>query len=169
MTGKKILFILLLVVFCVTAAHNLGLFKGSIEDSTEAGRNIMPKLRLDLLERERPAYSGVKRDIFSLSTSLRQKATAIIEAPEPLPLTEGAPLQPSEIEVFASKASYIGLLDKKNERTVFINIDNGVLTVKKGDVIGARFRVEDITENKLFLKDSTTGDEASITFSTASN
>lgn len=167
MQGKKVLFIALFSLFIGIAAYDLGLFgtlSGQEPAIARGGQQRMPRLMLDLLEKQRPGYTGVKRDIFSFP---RPKVAAVAKPPEPppaeaMPVAPPAPPPPTELQTFASQASYMGGLSKQAAKTVFIISGNEVLAVKKGDVIGARFMVEEITDDLLLLRDNSTGEEARI-------
>lgn len=167
MQDKKVLLIALFTILTAVAAYAPSFLGGHSSGTGAAGvsdREKTPRLMLDLLEKERPEYKGVKRDIFSFP---RPKASVVARPPAPPPVEAAPdlpppPPPPTELQTFASQASYIGVLSKQAGRTVFINSGSEVLTVRKGDVIGARFTVEDITDSMLVLKDGSTGEEASI-------
>lgn len=166
--GKKALLTLLLAVLAGVAVYDMGLFSQPLGEggAKEPGSERAPQLRLDLLDKEVKPYNGVKRDIFTIQKptprvvvmpKVPESAPVVVEpvAPPPAP-------PPSELQVFISQAHYIGLLDRQGGRTVFINSGKDVITVKKGDVIGARFMVEEINDSELILKDSATGEDARI-------
>lgn len=137
------------------------------------------KLRLDLLDRERPVYAGIKRNIFS-PIKLASDKPVVKKAVEPKPVPAAAPpsspkplfpptppepvvVASTALQQFTAAVSFVGFLEKEKDRTVFLSRDDDIFLVKAGDLIDGRFRVAEITETTLKLTDVASNDVSTIT------
>ncbi len=125
----------------------------------------VPELRLDLLDRPAPDYTGVKKDIFRPLKAPVARA-AVKKAPEPVAPAVAAPPPPPPpptlLEKFVSSLKFLGFLEKKRDKTIFLGSGEDVFLARSGDIIGARFRVTGITDTALRLTDEVTGEEATL-------
>lgn len=166
---KKIL-IILVSVWIGILAYYMGIFGGTeVAPVKKRARvaavlNEVPELRLDLLDRPKAAYKGIKKNIFSPLKVRKPKPPKIepVEKPLPLPEPEKPVVKPppSPLQVFMSRVRFIGFVEKGKERTVFLNRGEDVFLVKAGDLIDSRFRVAEITDTMLRLSDELSGEAA---------
>jgi hypothetical protein len=169
--GTKIL-ILLLVIWVAVLAYNRDIFKGTPVMPERVGPGTIaqallediPELRLDLLDRPKTSYKGIKKNIFSplRFPKPKPKPKPPEPPPEPEPVVAKPPPPPSPLEVFTSKVRFIGFLEKKKDKTVFLNRGEDVFLVKRGDIIDGRFRVAEITDTLLRLNDEVNGEVGTV-------
>jgi hypothetical protein len=128
------------------------------------------KLRLELLDREMPRFSGFKRNIFRPVFSNEMKLSSIplkplkpvlpVAPPPPPPPVEKTPAQIAMEEV--GQFAFLGYLQKDNRRTVFLTKNNEIVLVKKGDRIVGKYEVADISENMLRITLAPGGEQVDI-------
>lgn len=134
-------------------------------------------LRLDLLNREKPVFSGYRRNIFkpvfvNELAAMKQRATANLPTfsqPVQLPATAqpavGANAVTEPIRELA-RFTFLGFISKNAVKTIFLakeqekDKDREILLVKKGDNFGGgRFEAMALTEQALTIRIIDTGDE----------
>ena len=127
------------------------------------------RLKISLLDTERAAFKGYRRNIFKPvfideMKITRQQAVAI--KPPPLPPKMVAPpvapviLKP-EIAPLA-RFTFLGFLKKGSVKTIFLAKDKDILLVKKGDKIAGRYEATEISDQALTLMVTDTGDKIVI-------
>jgi hypothetical protein len=176
--NKKIL-ILLLVIWVGILAYHSGIFVGTPVMPKRAGPGPtvlsvledLPELRLELLDRPRPGYRGIKKNIFSplkvhVPKPPPKPPKKSPPKPPPVVVKPPPPPPPSPLEVFTSKVKFIGFLEKEKDKTVFLNKGEDVFLVKSGDIIDDRFRVAEITDTVLRFNDEVNGDTATLDLET---
>lgn len=178
MDKKKAIFTILLIIFIVVLVYDAGITGRDTAARPEKEKNSdMPSLNIDLLNRAPLEYPGVKRDIFSPPVFKYSKITpvnkptllpqaaisqpAIITQPV-LPQPAPPPPEPSALQMFASQAKFMGFLEKSDTRTAFILKGPDILTMKKGDIIERRFKVESVSAGEIFITDSLSGEQTRI-------
>ncbi len=161
MDGKKRLLIILAVIWAGVILYDLKpSWNKPASTGAARGAALAPKLRLDLLNKPRPRYKGVVKDIFSPVKTTFAKPN--IEMPPPPAIAPAPPPPPSALKIFASEAKFIGFVEKGENRTVFLSRGPDVFLVKKGDVIDGRIRVTDITDKLMTLTDEAGAEQATI-------
>ena len=144
-------------------------------------------LRLDLLNRELPAFTGYRRNIFKpIFTDevkvMKSRAAAVKPvvvppiAPEPKKTTADAGpsvlLIPETPQQALAKFTFLGFISKDNDKTIFLvkegdktkdkNQEREILYVKKGDMFASRYEAIELTEQALTILVTDTGDEIEI-------
>jgi hypothetical protein len=153
--NKKIL-ILLLVIWVGILAYHSGIFVGTPVMPKRAGPGPtvlsvledLPELRLELLDRPRPGYRGIKKNIFS-------PLKVHVPKPPPKPPKKSPPKPPPVV-----------VKPPEKDKTVFLNKGEDVFLVKSGDIIDDRFRVAEITDTVLRFNDEVNGDTATLDLET---
>lgn len=133
------------------------------------------KLRLDLLDRGAPRFSGFRRNIFQPIFS--SKATGQIAMkpvlpvpPPPAPTPPALPPPPppppptpgEQAMQEVAKFTFLGFLQKDNRKTIFLSKDNEIILVKKGDKIAGKYEVATITDDALTINLLSGGDQIVI-------
>jgi hypothetical protein len=180
MNRQKTALALLLVVFAVALAYSFlgrpkqkraGSLKYAPGTSAESYRTQRggedTRVRLDLLDRDHPRFSGFRRNIFRSIFYEPVKTVAVpksipvpVVPPPPPPPVEKTPAQIAMEEV--GQFAFLGYLQKDNLRTVFLTKNNQIFLVKKGDKIAGRYEVADITENMLTISLAQGGEQVVI-------
>lgn len=127
-------------------------------------------LRLDLLKREQGVFKGYRRNLFKPifvdELKLMQTKAAALKPVKPPPLPPKPPSPPPQVVPAPSEAEerakrnrqelgkfvFKGFLSKDNQKTIFLQKDNAILLVKKGDIIEKHFKVTSITDQALTLR-----------------
>ena len=158
----------LVIVWVVIIAYNFWPLNGSDPDGDVPGRGIiagklsegtgavLPELRLELLEESPPAYTGIKRDIFS---------PVKVYVPKPPPkIVRPAPVKkpPSPIKTFVSRTKFAGFVEQGAVLTVFLSRGDDIFLIKEGDLVDGRFHVVSISPRVLRFEDSSTHEVATI-------
>ena len=182
MNRQKMVLALLLAVFAISLAYSfmrrpqqrsvekLKYTPGMSVDSYRAinkGQDDK-KLRLELLDRDMPRFSGFHRNIFRPVFSNEIKSASIPlkpinpapPAPPPLPPVEKTPAQIAMEEV--GQFAFLGYLQKENRRTVFLTKNSEIILVKKGDKIVGKYEVANITENMMTITLAPEGEQVAI-------
>lgn len=136
-------------------------------------------LRLDLLNREQPPFTGYRRDLFKPVFS-DEKAVAAQKSPsvsgprltKPLQPPVQQPAQPPAVPVpetprqELARFTFLGFMSKDAVKTIFLvkekenNKERDILLVKRGDVFSnGRFEAIGLTEQALTIRVTDTGDE----------
>jgi hypothetical protein len=126
------------------------------------------QLRLELLDREMPRFTGFRRNIFRPVFSSEMKRASIPlkplkpspPPPPPPPPVEKTPAQIAMEDV--GQFAFLGYLQKENRRTVFLTKNNEILLVKKGDKIAGKYEVADISENMMTIALTPGGEQVAI-------
>ena len=114
------------------------------------------KLRLDLLDREPPRFSGFRRNLFRPIFPEIMKLPPIAARPVlPLPAPPPPPPPPKTPAQLAmedmSRYTFLGYLQKGNRKTIFLTRDNEIILVKKGDKIAGKYEVATISDEALTI------------------
>jgi hypothetical protein len=173
---KKIL-ILLLVIWAGLLAYYSGIFEGTTVKpgvkragpgtTAQVQLEGLPELRLDLLDRPKPDYKGIKKNIFRpLKVYIPKPPPKPVEKPPTEPPPVVAPPPPSPLRVFTSRVKFVGFLEKGKDKTVFLNRGEEVFIVKRGDIIDNRFRVSEVTDTVLRFNDEVSGETSILNLET---
>jgi hypothetical protein len=127
-------------------------------------------LRLDLLEREKPSFTGYRRNIFKPVFSdetriMKQQAAPSrpVAPPRPVPPPVPVPSAPSPTpRSELARFTFLGFLNKDGRRTVFLAKDRDIILVKQGDRFAGRYEATSITGQALTIKVTDTGEEIVI-------
>jgi len=136
-----------------------------------APRSADNVLRLDLLDREQPAFKGYQRNIFKPVfvdelKQMKQMASAVKPAlPPAAPLVSGPPVpppppQPPRREL--ARFTFLGFLKKDNNKTIFLAKDKDIVLVKQGDLLAGGYEAASITDQALTILVKDTGEEIVI-------
>lgn len=132
------------------------------------------KVRLDLLERQRPLFTGFRRNIFkplfapeaAVSrpapkiptgpiTSLippppapKSPGPPVMQAPPPPPLPPPVPMPRPDLARF----TFMGFLQKDNQKTIFLSKDKEIFVIKKGDKLAGKYEAANITDEALTIR-----------------
>jgi hypothetical protein len=174
MSRQKMVLALLLVIFAISVAYSLlrrpqqrtldklkytpGVKADSarITDRSLDGR----KLRLDLLDRELPRFSGFHRNIFRpiFSDEMHLPSVAakhVLPVSPPQPVIAPPPVVKSPAQVAmedVGRFTFLGYLQKGNRRTIFLTKDNEIILLRKGDKISGKYEVAAISEEVMTIK-----------------
>jgi len=151
---------LLALVWAALLAYNFGLFGGDktgggggarLKRSRQAAAaKAFPVLMLEKLNMKRPAYKKVRKDIFTPFS--QASAMPVVPAmPTGAPLPAAALTDP--LARLATELSFIGFIEKNDEKTVFLAKGEDVLLVKEGASIAGVARVLEITDRRMLLGD----------------
>ncbi len=127
------------------------------ETAPAAKASALPRLKTELLQRETPAYTPERQNIFGTPPPP--------PPPPPAPVTAAAqpaapppPPAPDPFQGEAAGLRYVGYLDARPRLTGFIMQGTDLYTVEAGATIAGRFRVQTITEDAALLS-SLSGDK----------
>jgi hypothetical protein len=184
MNRQKLALVILLAIFAVAIASSflrqprqktvekLKYTTGMAADVSRAAGKVSyeKKLRLDLLDKDLPPFSGFKRNIFRplfpaemkpslLSMKLGKPALPIPPPRPPLPPpVELTPAQKAMEDV--AQFTFLGFLQKENHRKIiFLSRDNEIILVRKGDIIAGKYEVASITDEALSINLLATGEQ----------
>jgi len=128
------------------------------------------RLRLDLLDKEQPRFSGFKRNIFRPIFTIEVKAPLLpLNAgkpvlpvpppppPPPPPYVEPSPAQKAMEEV--GRFKFLGFLQKENRKIIFLSRENEIILVRNGDKIAGKYEVVSITDAALTIKIFANGEQ----------
>ena len=173
MSRKKMVLVLLLVVFAIAVGYSflrwprqrtldkLKYMPGVKSDSARIPARSQDgnRLRLDLLDRELPRFSGFHRNIFRPIFSEAINLPPVIArpvlpvapppAPAPLPVVK-TPAQIAMEEV--GRFTFLGYLQKGDRKTIFLSRDNEIILLRKGDKIAGKYEVVAVSEEALTIK-----------------
>jgi hypothetical protein len=138
--------------------------------SSVEGPTDQRRVRLDILARRVEAFSEPKRDIFRLL----QPRPVLPAVPPPLPMITVAPpvvrtpivmSTPSPVRV--PSFTLLGFLQKEEERTVFLSLNNHIFIVKKGTRFGnnKEFIAEKMTKKKLVIRQDRVSEAITVSLS----
>lgn len=128
------------------------------------------KLRIDLLDKDQPRFSGFKRNIFRPIFTVEMKSSLyplnavkpVLPLPPPPPsppppYIEPAPAQKAMEDV--ARYTFLGYLQKGNRKIIFLSRDNELTLVRKGDKIAGKYEVATITDEALTINLLATGEQ----------
>jgi len=133
------------------------------------------RLRLDLLDKDQPRFSGFQRNIFRPIFSVAMKAPLnplksgkpVLPVPPPPPLppppppyVEPTPAQKAMEEV--GRFTFLGFLLKENRKTIFLSRDNQIILVRKGDKVAGKYEVASISDEALSISLPATGEQITV-------
>jgi hypothetical protein len=114
------------------------------------------KLRLDLLDREPPRFSGFRRNLFrpifpdlSKLPLVAARAVNLPPVPPPPPPPPKTPAQLAMEDM--SRYTFLGYIQKGNHKTIFLTRDNEIILAKKGDKIVGKYEVTTISDEALTI------------------
>lgn len=138
-------------------------------------------LRLDLLGREQPAFTGYRRNIFrpvfvDEIKEMKQKAAAVKPALPPVEKPKVVSAQPAEPVILMPESpqqelahfTFLGFISKDSTKTIFLSKDGDkgkdreIIFVKRGDMFATRYEAIELTEQALTILVTDTGDEIVI-------
>ena len=128
------------------------------------------RLRLDLLDREMPRFSGFKRNIFRPIFSGEMKLASLPRTPAkpqlPVPPPPAPPPPPptpaQQAMEDVGRFTFLGFLQKENRKIIFLTRDNEIFLVKKGDKLAGKYDVTSITDEALTINLQATGEQIVI-------
>lgn len=186
MNRRKLILAILLIIFAVAVVtsflrlppqHTVTKLKYTSGMKAEASRTAVKaqdekKLRLDLLDKDQPRFSGFQRNIFRPIFTVEMKSPLyplhagkpVLPVPPPPP---PPPLPPPYVEPSpAQKAmedvgrfTFLGFLQKENSKIIFLSRDNEIILVRKGDKIAGKYEVASITDEALTINLPATGEQ----------
>ncbi|BCS53667.1 type II secretion system protein PulP [Geobacter sp. SVR] len=194
MNRQRLLLLILVILFVLSAIWSYLKWPrqrsvpqstpGQAESSREKGRAATPAapaaqkgggtaLRLDLLDREQPAFKGYRRNIFNPVFSdeakiARQRAAAPKPVtppppvPKPAPVPVPPPVMPEPPRRELARFTFLGFLKKDGHRTIFLTKDGEIVLVRKGDRFAGRYQATSITDQALTITVTDTGEEIVI-------
>lgn len=126
------------------------------------------RLKLGLLDKEQPEFSGYRRNIFKPVFTdefkiVKQMAVAI--KPPQSPKVVAPPVAPPVAQPESAQLArftFLGFLKKGAVKTIFLAKEKDILLVKKGDKVAGRYEATDISDQALTLTVTDTGDEIVI-------
>jgi hypothetical protein len=121
----------------------------------------LKRVRLDLLDRLVPRFTGFKRNIFWL----RPYATAKkLPPPPPPPPPSPPPKAPQPVAAVKeiAKFTFLGFLKNDAGKFVFLSKDKEIFVVKKGDKIANTFLVTNVSDDFMTINTVSGGDEIVI-------
>jgi hypothetical protein len=186
MNRRKLALAILLVVFAVAVVYSylrlppqktVARLKYTTGMKADASRTAVKaqdvnKLRLDLLDKDQPRFSGFQRNIFRPIFTLEMKpplyplhaGKPVLPVPPPPPppppYVEPTPAQKAMEEV--GRFTFLGFLLKENRKTIFLSSDNQIILVRKGDKIAGKYEVASITDEALTISLSATGEQITV-------
>lgn len=186
MNRRKLALAILLVVFAVAVVYSylrlppqktvakLKYTTGMKADAsrTAAKAQDEKKLRLDLLDKDQPRFSGFQRNIFRPIFTLEMKAPLYpLHAgkpvlpvppppPPPPPYVEPTPAQKAMEDV--GRFTFLGFLLKESRKIIFLSRDNEIILVRKGDRIAGKYEVASITDEALTINLVATGEQITV-------
>lgn len=128
-------------------------------------------LRLELLDREQPAFKGYQRNIFKpifvdeLKLMKQMAAAPKPVLPPPPPLPSGPPVPPpppQQPQRELARFTFLGFLKKDNRKTIFLAKDKDIVLVRQGDVLAGGYEAVSITDQALTILVKDTGAEIVI-------
>lgn len=134
------------------------------------------KLRLDLLDAQRPHFAGFRRNIFQPIFKEEVKPsrvplpappvrTALPKPPPPPPVAspvQPPPPAPTPVQQEMARFTFLGFLKKDGRKTIFLSSNNEIFLVKKGDKIAGKYEVINITDEALTIHVLADGSEIII-------
>ena len=126
------------------------------------------KLRLDLLDKEPPRFSGFQRNIFRPIFAIEMKSPLnllhagkpVLPAPPPPPpppYGEPTPAQKAMEDV--ARFTFLGFLQKDNRKIIFLARDSEIFLVRKNDKIAGRYEIAGISDEALTIKLPANGEQ----------
>jgi hypothetical protein len=173
MNRQKVLLLVLLALLAVAAIYayfrmpeqktvaKLKFTPGSPAEARKADttKSDVKRLKLDLLDKLLPRFTGFKRNIFWLRPyATAKKLPPPPPPPSPPPKTPQPVLPIKEIARF----TFLGFMKKDSSKFVFLSKDKEIFVVKKGDNIANSYIVTNISEDFLTLNSASGGDEIVI-------
>ncbi|HEX9024028.1 MAG TPA: hypothetical protein VF799_09330 [Geobacteraceae bacterium] len=145
--------------------------RAEVSRTAKAARSDL-KLRLDLLDRDTPRFSGFRRNIFRpiFAGEIKQPllplkpVKVVLPVPPPLP-PPPPPVPPTPAQIAAEEMAgfkFVGFLKKENRKTVFLARGNELFLVKKGDRIAGKYEVAGITDGSMAIRLAETGEQIVI-------
>ena len=117
---------------------------------TSKGPDTGTRLRIDLLDRETPRFSGFRRNIFRpvfSSMPVAAMPAKQVKLPPPPPPKTPAQIAMEEMGRF----TFLGFMQRENRKTVFLSRDNQIFLFRKGDRIAGKYDVAEISDNMMTI------------------
>jgi hypothetical protein len=182
MNRRKLTLAILLVIFVVAVVSSflrrprqqtVAKLKYTSGIKVDASRTAVKtqddkKLRLDLLDKEPPRFSGFHRNIFRTIFTMEMKpppnslnaGKPVLPVPPPPPppppYVEPPPAQKAMEDV--AQFTFLGFLQKENRKIIFLSRDHEIILVRKGDKIAGKYEVTGITDDALTINLLATGE-----------
>ena len=125
----------------------------ALKKESSGGRT---RVHIDLLNREKQAFPGAKKDIFGPLYVEKPPpppppAPPVVRVPPPA--SQVAPPAPETVQKQLARFNFLGFLQKDGEKTVFLSSGNDIFVVKKGSRFGKNkeFQVAELTPEKLVI------------------
>jgi hypothetical protein len=125
-------------------------------------------LRIDLLERKQPAFSGYKRDIFKpvfidketmLAKQAQEAAARARKAAQKAQIKIKPPPTPMGVQRELAGFKLLGFLQKDGKKTVFLGKGSETIVVRQGTTFAGRYSAVSLTDQVLIIKVTDTGEE----------
>jgi len=114
------------------------------------------------------SFTGYQRDIFkpifSDETKIVKPKPVIVKPPPPKapPPVQAPPVIVKPETAPLARFTFLGFINKRSVRTIFLSKDKDILLVKKGDTIAGRYEATNITDKALTLTTTDTKEELVI-------
>lgn len=127
-------------------------------------------VRLDLLNREREPYQGTRHDLFAplftVTTKPAKPSMPAVPPPPPLPRIPALPPLPAPpplpgtpspamaAQQELARFTYLGFLEKRGAKSIFLSSGDEIFVVKQGDRFGRgrQFQVAQLTPDRLVVR-----------------
>ncbi len=121
----------------------------------------IPGVKLSLLVDKKSSKFDT-RNIRNIFRPLQAPKPVVIKTPGPSP-TPPPPPPPTDLEVFIKSTKFVGFFAAGGEgKSIFLETKGDVSIVKRGDLVGSKFRVVKLTDLEIVFKDVNTGEQASM-------
>lgn len=142
---------------------------GTISSASAGIETNFPRIEKELLSPPAISFRMGKKAIFDPLEFPQKKIKSLPVVPPPLliaePISKHEP--PSVIEKHVAKFIFLGFLESRKGKTIFLSKDDDVIIVKEGDVMLKKYLVKKITDNNVII--TSVDDSESITISLVEN
>lgn len=157
-SNKKRALAVLGVIWAAIIAYNAGIYiKGPSSEAPLETPSFGLRVRLDLLKNKKRGFGGIKKDIFSPLRRVTPVVKPVEVQPAPPP-----PPPPTALQVFTMSVRALGFVEKEKDKTVFLSKNDDLFVAKSGDLVDGRFRILEITETSIGVRDEVTKEESLI-------
>jgi len=130
-------------------------------DKTGRDADDGTRLKIGLLDTEKPEFRGYRRNIFKPvfvdEMAAVKQAVPLKPPPRVQPTTAGPVIMPPAADPLAN-FTFLGFLKKGSVKTIFLAKENDILLVKKGDKFAGRYEASEISDQTLTLKVTDSGE-----------
>jgi len=127
--------------------------KGSGESGNIAEPDM--QVRIDLMRPTGESFAGYRRNIFSFKAPARPRAEVRhVSPPPPVPAVASVDIPPVSLERELARFTFLGFLQKGEEKSIFLAGKNEVFIVREGSRFGPenRFRVERVMAEEMLIR-----------------